>query len=79
MTWLAFFHRAYRETGLFTGPITIVVTTASLGFTTGQRARHNEKPNRVHSRYGLAVHIQLLSTSFHKDAVTFSYRVQTKL
>ena len=31
------------------------------------------------SSYGSAVHLQLLSTSSHEDAVTFSYNVQTQL
>ena len=31
------------------------------------------RPNRVHLRCGLAVHLQLLSTSPRGDAVTFSY------
>jgi len=30
------------------------------------------------SSYGLAVHLRLLSTSSHENAVTFSYRVQVK-
>ena len=39
------------------------------------QARHNGRPNRVHLRYGLIVHLQLLSTPPRGDAVTFGYRV----
>jgi hypothetical protein len=50
-----------------------------LGFAASQRARHNERPNRVHSRYGLVVLLPLLPTSSFDDAVTFGYKVQTQL
>src|SRR6516165_2804487 len=45
-----------------------------LGFAFGERARHDGRPNRVHLRYGLIVHLRLLSTPPHGDAVTFGYR-----
>ena len=44
-----------------------------LGFATCQQARHAIRPNRVHVRFGLAVHLQLLSTWPRGHAVTFSY------
>src|SRR5271156_4393901 len=44
-----------------------------LGFAFCQQARHDVKPNRVHLRYGLIVHLQLLSTPPRGDAVTFGY------
>ena len=46
-----------------------------LGFAFGERARHDGRPNRVHLRYGLIVHLRLLSTPPHGDAVTVSYGV----
>ncbi len=48
-----------------------------LGFACGTEARHDNRPNRVHLRYGLIVHVhlRLLSTSPRGDAVTFSYEV----
>ena len=35
------------------------------------------RPNRVHSRYGLIVLLQLLSTPCHQDAVTVRYRPES--
>ena len=46
-----------------------------LGFAFCQQARHDVKPNRVHLRYGLIVHLRLLSTPPRGDAVTFGYGV----
>ncbi len=46
-----------------------------LGFAIGLLARHDRRPNRVHLRYGLIVHLRLLSTPPRGDAVTFSYEV----
>jgi hypothetical protein len=46
-----------------------------LGFAVRSQARHNGLPNRVHECYGLIVHLRLLSTPPHGDAVTFGYRV----
>jgi hypothetical protein len=46
-----------------------------LGFAFRSQARHNGRPNRVHLRYGLIVHLRLLPTPPHGDAVTFSYGV----
>ena len=46
-----------------------------LGFAIGMLARRNGLPNRVHLRYGLIVHLQLLPTPPCGDAVTFGYRV----
>jgi hypothetical protein len=45
-----------------------------LGFAFGEQARHDGRPNRVHLRYGLIVHLRLLSTPPRGDAVTFGYR-----
>ena len=46
-----------------------------LGFAIEEQARHDSRPNRVHLRYGLIVHLRLLSTPPLGDAVTFSYGV----
>jgi hypothetical protein len=46
-----------------------------LGFACRLQARHDGRPNRVHLRYGLIVHLRLLSTPPHGDAVTFGYGV----
>jgi hypothetical protein len=51
----------------FKGPV------RHLGFATHSLARRNGRPNRVHLRYGLIVHLQLLPTPPHGDAVTFGY------
>ena len=48
---------------------------AYLGFAIEEQARHDSRPNRVHLRYGLIVHLRLLSTPPHGDAVTVSYEV----
>ena len=44
-----------------------------LGFAFPQQARHDDWPNRVHWYYGLIVHLRLLSTPPHGDAVTIGY------
>jgi hypothetical protein len=44
-----------------------------LGFAIREEARHDERPNRIHMRYGLIVHRQLLSTPPCGDAVTLGY------
>jgi hypothetical protein len=44
-----------------------------LGFAVGVQARHDDRPNRVHLRYGLIVHLRLLSTPPRGDAVTVGY------
>ena len=46
-----------------------------LGFASTQQARRDGRPNRVHLRYGLIVHLRLLSTPPRGDAVTFGYGV----
>jgi hypothetical protein len=46
-----------------------------LGFAFDSQARHDGRPNRVHLRYGLIVHLRLLSTPPRGDAVTIGYRV----
>jgi hypothetical protein len=46
-----------------------------LGFASTQQARRDRRPNRVHLRYGLIVHLWLLSTPPRGDAVTFGYGV----
>ena len=50
-------------------------TVRHLGFAIWQQARHDTRPNRVHFRYGLIVHLQLLSTPPRGDAVTFGYEM----
>jgi len=45
-----------------------------LGFTTGMEARQDSRPNRVHLRCGLGLHLGLLSTPSREDAVTSGYR-----
>ena len=46
-----------------------------LGFAIKEQARHDGRPNRVYLRYGLIVHLRLLSTPPRGDAVTFGYGV----
>ena len=46
-----------------------------LGFDFWLQSRHNGRPNRVHLRYGLIVHLLLLSTPPRGDAVTIGYGV----
>ena len=46
-----------------------------LGFAFPQQARHDGRPNRVHLRCGLIVHLRLLSTPPRGDAVTVGYGV----
>ena len=46
-----------------------------LGFAFNSQARHDDRPNRDHLRYGLIVHLRLLSTPPRGDAVTFGYGV----
>jgi hypothetical protein len=46
-----------------------------LGFASALQARHDSRPNRVHLRYGLIVHLRLLPTPPRGNAVTFSYEV----
>lgn len=43
-------------------------------FAIHSEARQDKRPNRVCLRYGREVHLGLLSTSFHKDAVTFGFQ-----
>jgi hypothetical protein len=53
----------------FRGPV------RHLGFASQEQARHDSRPNRVDLRYGLIVHLRLLSTPPRGDAVTVSYEV----
>ena len=62
-------YRAYRTTLLWP-PFRVM---RHLGFTFDEQARHDGRPNRVHLRYGLIVHLRLLSTPPRGDAVTFGY------
>ena len=48
-----------------------------LGFAIALQARHDSRPNRVHLRYGLNVHLRLLPTPPRGDAVTFGYRPES--
>src|SRR6516165_5015399 len=43
------------------------------GFATNERARHRSTPESGSSSYGLPVHLRLLPTPPHGDAVTFHY------
>ena len=70
--FLGFLRRAYRTTSPWPS---VLGTVRHLGFAVRVRARHDSRPNRVHLRYGLIVHLRLLSTPPHGDAVTFGYRV----
>ena len=67
-----FLRRAYRTMSPWS-PVSRPVR--HLGFAIEEQARHNSRPNRVHSRYGLIVHLRLLSTPPRGDAVTVSYEV----
>jgi len=62
---------AYREYRDGPDPITITVTIASI--LAGSPRQQAESSS---SSYGLVVHLQLLPTSSHKNAVTIGYRVQ---
>src|SRR4051812_13599834 len=65
--------RAYRTTRRGVGRPSGAMR--DLGFALRGEARHDRRPNRVHLRYGLIVHLGLLSTPPCGDAVTFGYRV----
>jgi hypothetical protein len=45
-----------------------------LGFAPRQQARHMHQPNRIHSRCGPTLHLQLLPTAPRGDAVSFGFR-----
>ena len=67
-----FWRRAYRTTGTWSP---VFRPVRQLGFAIEEQARHDSRPNRVHWRYGLIVHLRLLSTPPRGDAVTFGYGV----
>ena len=50
--------------------------TTSLGLHLSLAGSPRRQAESSSSSYGLVVHLQLLSTSSHENAVTFSYRVQ---
>ena len=52
--------------------------TTSLGLHLSLAGSPRRQAESSSSSYGLVVHLQLLSTSSHENAVTFSYRVQVK-
>jgi hypothetical protein len=52
-------------------------TSASLGLRHYLAGSPRQPAESSSSSYGPAVHLQLLSTPSHEDAVTFGYRVQT--
>ena len=52
--------------------------TTSLGLRLSLADSPQRQAESSSSSYGLAVHLQLLSTSSHENAVTFGYRVQVK-
>jgi len=54
-------------------------TTASLGLRHFLAGSPRQPAESSSSSCGLAVHLQLLSTPSHEDAVTFGYKVQTQL
>ena len=54
-------------------------TFASLGLRHLRAGSPRRQAESSSSSYGLAVHLRLLSTSSHENAVTFGYRVQTLL
>src|ERR1700722_9291112 len=61
-------------------PIAVVTpfrVVRHLGFAINSLARHDDRPNRVHLCYGLIVHLRLLSTPPHGDAVTIGTGFQT--
>ena len=64
-----FLSRTYRTTSCGR-PLGAV---RQLGFAFSQQARHDGWPNRVYLRYGLIVHLRLLSTPPRGDAVTIGY------
>ena len=66
-------HRAYRTTRRGVGRPSGAVR--ALGLALRGEARHDSRPNRVHLRCGLIVHLRLLSTPPCGDAVTFGYGV----
>jgi hypothetical protein len=66
--------RAYRTPSLWSPLLRVV---RHLGFAINSLARHDDRPNRVHFRYGLIVHLRLLSTPPHGDAVTVGTGFQT--
>ena len=63
--------------GLPTARIPSAGTTASFGLRPSLAGSPRRPAESSSSSYGLAVHFQLLSTSFRKDAVTFGCKVQT--
>ena len=75
-TSLGFLCRAYRTTWVVA---TLFRAERQLGFAIGKQAHHNGLPNRVHFRYGLVVHLRLLSTPPRGDAVTLSYESPEQL
>ena len=52
-------------------------TLVGLDFAIDRQARHLFRPNRVHLRYGLVVHLPLFPTPPRGDAVTFGYRPES--
>src|SRR5258708_3497844 len=52
-------------------------TRADISFAIDRQARYDDWPNRVHLRYGPAVHLPMLSTPPRGDAVSVGYRSQT--
>ncbi|MCH7689098.1 MAG: hypothetical protein IH899_20890, partial [Planctomycetes bacterium] len=72
-------------TGLTVARLHHAARTHSAGFrTTSLGLRHSlagsprRKAESSSLSYGLVVHLQLLCTSFHENAVTFSYGIQAK-
>ena len=53
------------------GPVLLLF---GVGFAPPTQARRSTRPNRVRSRYGLVIHLLLLSTPLRSDAVTVDYR-----
>src|SRR5258708_39763661 len=76
--WSGFLSPAYRRSLLVGSASSLAGISASLGlrlFLAGSPRRQAESRS---SSYGRVVHLPLLSTPPHGDAVTFGYEVQTK-
>ena len=72
--WFGFASEAYRA---ICRPHPFLGTRASFGLHPWGAGSPRQPAESSSSSYGPAVHLQLLSTPSHEDAVTFSYKVQT--
>src|SRR5216683_6798208 len=76
--WSGFITPAYRRTSLVGMPHPLLGTSASLGLRLWLAGSPRRQAESRSSSYGRVVHLPLLSTSPHGDAVTFGYGVQTE-